>query len=211
MNIIWLGHGSFRIEIAGEVLLVDPWFTGNPVFPEDRKADAIAGATHILLTHCHFDHVADVLELASELKIPVVGQYDLMGYWAEAEGIETVGFNKGGTVMLGDVAVTMVNAVHSSSFGTPEGPKWVIFDPMASRMGRLCSKASSGPPTMKLKLPASAPAGPPETGASSIDKPWARAASARSLVLSTSMVEQSIRSVPGFAFGRTSVSCTSVT
>jgi len=124
MNIIWLGHGSFRIEIAGQVLLVDPWFTGNPVFPEDRKAEAVAEATHILLTHCHFDHVADVLDLAKDLGIPVVGQYDLMGYWAEAEGIETVGFNKGGTVHLGDVAVTMVNAVHSSSFGTSDGPKW---------------------------------------------------------------------------------------
>jgi len=124
MNIIWLGHGSFRIEIAGQVLLVDPWFTGNPVFPEDRKGDAIAGATHILLTHCHFDHVVDVLDLARDLGVPVVGQYDLMGYWAESEGIETVGFNKGGTVALGDVAVTMVNAVHSSSFGTANGPKW---------------------------------------------------------------------------------------
>jgi len=124
MNIIWLGHGSFRIEIAGQVLLVDPWFTGNPVFPEDRKEEAIAGATHILLTHAHFDHVADVLDLARKLKIPVVGQYDLMGFWEEHEHIQTVGFNKGGTVMLGEVAVTMVNAVHSSSFGTPDGPKW---------------------------------------------------------------------------------------
>ncbi|MFO7919686.1 metal-dependent hydrolase [Rhodobacteraceae bacterium W635] len=124
MNIIWLGHGSFRIEIAGQVLLVDPWFTGNPVFPEDRRDEATEGATHILLTHAHFDHVADTLELARKLKIPVVGQFDLMSYWEEHEQIQTIGFNKGGTVRLGDVAVTMVNAVHSSSFGTPDGPKW---------------------------------------------------------------------------------------
>ncbi len=124
MNIIWLGHGSFRIEVAGEVLLVDPWFTGNPVFPEDRKAEACEGATQILLTHCHFDHVVDVLDLAKSLNLPVVGQFDLMANWEESEGIATVGFNKGGTVMLGDVAVTMVNAVHSNSFGTPDGPKY---------------------------------------------------------------------------------------
>ncbi len=124
MNIIWLGHGSFRIEIAGQVLLVDPWFTGNPVFPEDRKAEAVEGATHILLTHAHFDHVADTLDLAREKRIPVVGQFDLMSFWQEHEHIETVGFNKGGTIHLGDVAVTMVNALHSSSFGTPDGPKW---------------------------------------------------------------------------------------
>ena len=63
MNIIWLGHGSFRIEAEGQVLLIDPWLTGNPVLPEDSHDAAIAGATHILLTHAHFDHVVDVLPL----------------------------------------------------------------------------------------------------------------------------------------------------
>lgn len=124
MNIIWLGHGSFRIEIGDQVLLLDPWFSGNPMFPEDRKEEATRGATHILLTHAHFDHVADTLDLAREAEIPVVGQFDLMSHWEENEGISVVGFNKGGTVTLGDVAVTMVNAVHSSSFGTPDGPRY---------------------------------------------------------------------------------------
>jgi L-ascorbate metabolism protein UlaG (beta-lactamase superfamily) len=121
MKLIWLGHGSFRLETEGQVLLIDPWLTGNPALPEDQKDAAIAGATHILLTHTHFDHVIDVLPLAKKLGVPVVGQYDLMGFWGETEGIDTVGFNKGGTVMLGDVAVSMVPASHSSTFSTPEG------------------------------------------------------------------------------------------
>ena len=121
MDIIWLGHGSFRIETAGQVLLIDPWLTGNPSLPEDQHDAAIAGATHILLTHTHFDHVVDVLPLAKKLGIPVVGQYDLMGYWGEAEGIDTVGFNKGGTVDLNGVKVSMVPASHSSTFSTPDG------------------------------------------------------------------------------------------
>lgn len=124
MNIIWLGHSGFRIEIAGQVLLVDPWMTGNPVFPAERRDEAIGGATHILLTHAHGDHSTDVLPVARELGIPVVGQYDVMSHWAETEGVETVGFNKGGTVKLGDVALTMVNAVHSSGFGAPDGPSY---------------------------------------------------------------------------------------
>lgn len=122
MKIIWLGHGSFRLEIEGQVLLVDPWLTGNPALPEDQHVAAVEGATHILLTHAHFDHVADVLPLARERKLPVVGQYDLMSYWEEHEHIQTIGFNKGGTVDLGGVKVTMVHAVHSSSFGTATGP-----------------------------------------------------------------------------------------
>ena len=121
MDIIWLGHGSFRIETGDKVLLLDPWLTGNPVLPEEQHDAAIAGATHILLTHTHFDHVVDVLPLARRLGVPVVGQYDLMGYWGEAEGIETVGFNKGGTVDLGGATLSMVPASHSSTFSTPDG------------------------------------------------------------------------------------------
>ena len=123
MKIIWLGHGSFRIEISDQVLLIDPWLTGNPVLPEDRQDEAVTGGTHLILTHAHFDHVADILPLARKLNIPVAGQYDLMAHWAEHEGIDTIGFNKGGTVSLGDVALSMVPASHSSTFATPDGPR----------------------------------------------------------------------------------------
>lgn len=123
MKIIWLGHGSFRIEIEDQVLLIDPWLTGNPVLPEDQHATAVKGATQLILTHAHFDHVADMLPLARKLKVPVVGQYDLMAYWEEHEHIQTVGFNKGGTVRLGKVALSMVPASHSSTFSTPDGPR----------------------------------------------------------------------------------------
>lgn len=123
MNIIWLGHASFRIESADQVLLVDPWLTGNPMLTEDQHEGALKGATHILLTHAHFDHSADIVDLAKRLNVPVVGQYDLMTHWSEAEGIETIGFNKGGTVDLDGIKVSMVAASHSSTFGTPEGLK----------------------------------------------------------------------------------------
>ncbi len=123
MKLIWLGHGSFRIETGEAVLLLDPWLTGNPMLSEDQHAAAITGATHILMTHAHFDHSVDVVRLAKELSVPVVGQYDVMGWWAESEGIKTIGFNKGGTVDLGAAQVSMVRAEHSSTFNSPDGPK----------------------------------------------------------------------------------------
>lgn len=122
MRIIWLGHSSFRIEWGGQTLLIDPWLTGNPMLTEDRHAEATQGATHILLTHAHFDHATDTLDLARKLEVPVVGQFDLMDHWAEHEGIETLGFNKGGTVDLNGLRVTMVHATHSSSFAGEKGP-----------------------------------------------------------------------------------------
>ena len=122
MNIIWLGHSGFRLEIEDAVILIDPWLSGNPMFPESRRAEAIAGATHVLLTHGHGDHTGDTLPIARELNIPVVGIYDLISSWQTHQGIEGIGFNKGGTVDLGGAKVTMVNATHSSSLEGNEGP-----------------------------------------------------------------------------------------
>lgn len=123
MKLIWMGHSSFRLEISGQTLLIDPWLTGNPMLPEARHEEAVTGATHILLTHAHFDHAGDVVALAQRLGVPVVGQYDLMSFWGETQAIETAGFNKGGTVDLDGIGVSMVNAQHSSSFATPDGPR----------------------------------------------------------------------------------------
>ncbi|WP_193142587.1 metal-dependent hydrolase [Meridianimarinicoccus sp. MJW13] len=124
MKITWLGHSGFRIEIGNQILLVDPWLDGNPAFPDDRRAETIAGATAILMSHGHFDHTGDMLEIARALEIPVVGSFDIVSHWEAAKDIHGVGFNKGGTVQLGDVKVTMVHAVHSSSLGTDHGPMY---------------------------------------------------------------------------------------
>lgn len=115
MNITWLGHSSFRIEIGGQVLLIDPWIEGNPVFPAGRRAEALDGATHILITHGHGDHASSTVSIAKELSIPVLCIHELAETWGPAEEIDVMGFGKGGTLSLGDVKVTMVNAVHSSS------------------------------------------------------------------------------------------------
>lgn len=114
MKITWLGHSGFRIEIEQAVLLVDPWLVGNPVFPKGREAEATAGATHILLTHGHGDHASNALAIAKDKGIPIACIHELSEIFG-AEGAETVGFGKGGTVDLGGVKVTMVNACHSAS------------------------------------------------------------------------------------------------
>ena len=122
MKVIPLGHSGFRIEIEDQILLIDPWLTGCPVFPEERRAEAITGATHVLVSHAHADHCGDAFKIAEELDIPAVGIYDHMGYVEETLGIKIIGFNKGGTVKLGQVAVTMVTAAHSSTYRTENGP-----------------------------------------------------------------------------------------
>ena len=120
MRLTWFGHASWRLEIENAVILIDPWL-GNPMFPQDRRAEAIAGATHILITHGHSDHAAEAVDLAKALNIPVVGIAELMSFWEARDGIQAIGFNKGGTVDLNAAKVTMVNAAHSSSFSGADG------------------------------------------------------------------------------------------
>ncbi|NUB46065.1 metal-dependent hydrolase [Fertoebacter nigrum] len=115
MKIIWLGHSGFRIEIENAVLLIDPWLTGNPMFPEARRAEALDGATHILLTHGHGDHAANALAIAKERGLQIACIHEIADWWGSTEGVQTLGFGKGGTINLNGAAVTMVNAVHSSS------------------------------------------------------------------------------------------------
>ncbi len=120
MQIIWLGHGAFRIEIEDQVLLVDPWLTGNPVLPEDQHDAAVAGATQMLITHGHGDHTADAVAISQKTGAPVSAIVELAGTLHGQGAIEGQSFNKGGTIRFGKVEVTMVPASHSSSMPVDE-------------------------------------------------------------------------------------------
>jgi L-ascorbate metabolism protein UlaG (beta-lactamase superfamily) len=116
MNIIWLGHGSFRIETGDQVLLIDPWLTGNPMLSEAQHDAAIAQATHILVTHAHFDHITDVVDVSKKTNAPVSGMYELAQFLHAGGAVEGQAFNMGGTIELGpDIHISMVPASHSSS------------------------------------------------------------------------------------------------
>jgi L-ascorbate metabolism protein UlaG (beta-lactamase superfamily) len=114
MKLTWLGHASWRIEIADQVLLIDPWLEGNPSFKGHDRAVALKSATTILITHAHGDHASEAEIIARELAIPIACIAELGDIW-ELAGLKTIGFNKGGTITLGEVKVTMVNAIHSST------------------------------------------------------------------------------------------------
>ena len=116
VKITWLGHSGFKIQYKDTAFLIDPWFTGNPMFPIDERNNVVEGCDFILLSHAHSDHSADSIEIAKEKDIPIVGIYDLMQFYERSHEVKTTGFNKGGTISLGEINITMVSASHSSSF-----------------------------------------------------------------------------------------------
>jgi L-ascorbate metabolism protein UlaG (beta-lactamase superfamily) len=124
MQIIWLGHGSFRIEIGDQVLLIDPWLNGNPMMEGQDHDAAVNGATQILVTHGHFDHTTDVVEISKKTGAPVSGMVELAKMLHAEGAVEGTGFNKGGTVGFGDVRVAMVPASHSSSMAVGDATRY---------------------------------------------------------------------------------------
>ncbi len=120
INLTWLGHSCFRIETpAGKSLVVDPWLAQNPATPDDMKDQPAMDS--LLLTHGHFDHIGDAVTLAKKYNPKIVGIYELC-MWMQTKGAKQVlPMNKGGSQMVDDVMVTMVNAQHSCGIQEDDG------------------------------------------------------------------------------------------
>ncbi|MFL1874220.1 metal-dependent hydrolase [Hansschlegelia beijingensis] len=112
MRITWYGHSAFKLEFASSTVLIDP-FLENGTFHGD-KTDATKGTTHILLTHGHYDHVGETVEIAKRTGATVVADFDL-AQWIGGQGVEKLEpMNTGGSIELGGFRVTMTQALHSS-------------------------------------------------------------------------------------------------
>ncbi len=121
-TITWLGHSTMRLVLEDErVIFVDPWLAENPACPDEFKQPDRCDL--ILLTHGHFDHVADVGTLIERFNPKVVGNYDLCAALQHTLGAGNFcGMNTGGMQELDDVRVSLTQAFHSSALSGPNGP-----------------------------------------------------------------------------------------
>ncbi len=118
LEITWLGHGTFQFRLeTGEVILMDPWLQ-NPTYPKGHSLDRVDA---LLITHGHFDHIHDAVQVAKQFKPKVIAIYET-AQWLGSKGVENVSpMNKGGTQDAGPVKVTMTHAEHSSGITEDEG------------------------------------------------------------------------------------------
>lgn len=112
LRFTWLGHASFKITSpGGKEILIDPWVFGNPACPDQEKK--IDRLDLMLITHGHFDHIADAVELGKSFSPNVVSIYET-SHWLQSKGVmNTLPMNKGGSQVVDGIKVTMVHADHS--------------------------------------------------------------------------------------------------
>jgi L-ascorbate metabolism protein UlaG (beta-lactamase superfamily) len=119
-QITWLGHATVLVQTAaGTNILIDPFIAQNPKYPTAFSLPS--EIQYILLTHGHGDHISDAVPVAQKHGSTVVAIHELAAYVAGKGAANTIGMNLGGTVQLGDVAATMVEAKHSSAAQDEQG------------------------------------------------------------------------------------------
>ncbi|MFW7348950.1 MULTISPECIES: metal-dependent hydrolase [unclassified Pigmentiphaga] len=121
-EVVWLGQSAFKITTPqGKVIVTDPWLKTNPLTPERyKRPDAFDRIDVLLVSHGHFDHIADAAALAQRHDVPVRAPGDLnqtLTTLAVLPPRLLPRMNKGGTIEPAPgIKVTAVRAEHSSIY-----------------------------------------------------------------------------------------------
>lgn len=130
MEITYYGHSCFAISFNGTTLLLDPFIS-----PNELASHIDIGAIkphYILLSHAHWDHIADCVTVAKQSNATVIANWEIHE-WLQNQGVSTHPMNTGGKWDFGSFKVKCVVAQHSSSLpqgaygGNPMG--FIIYTP----------------------------------------------------------------------------------
>jgi L-ascorbate metabolism protein UlaG (beta-lactamase superfamily) len=122
VTITWYGQAATTITYNENVLLIDPWFKGNPVSP--IKPEDLKRVDTVAVTHGHFDHFGDCLEICKNFDAKLICTPEIAWY-ADGKGIsrgsQALPLGFGGQLTVGEFTLAMVRAVHPSAL---YGDEW---------------------------------------------------------------------------------------
>ena len=117
MKVTYYGHSCFAVETAGRTLLFDPFITPNELA---RNIDVNqVHADFVLISHGHFDHLADAVAIVKRTGALVISNYEIT-VWLGQQGVsKTHPLNHGGGAPFDFGRAKFTPAIHSS--GLPDG------------------------------------------------------------------------------------------
>lgn len=86
VSVTWHGHSTLSMDVSGTKVLIDPFFTDNPLCNVDADQTS---ADYILITHGHGDHVGDAVSIAKRCDSLVISNFEICS-WIAAQGHENV-------------------------------------------------------------------------------------------------------------------------
>jgi L-ascorbate metabolism protein UlaG (beta-lactamase superfamily) len=112
-TITWLGHATWLIQTSEHTIVLDPFLDDNPA--ASCKAKDIR-ADYVLVSHGHFDHIADAATImANNKQATLISNYEIATWFAAKHNTEnTIGMNLGGSTPTAFGRVKMTIAWHSS-------------------------------------------------------------------------------------------------
>lgn len=128
-HVQYYGHSAVKIETpSGGVILIDPWLKA-PTNPDKESIAKLGRVDYILLTHGHFDHVGNTVEIGKKTGAELITNSDLARNMMAVEGYPkdkaTKQGNLGGTIALpkAGARVTFVRAIHSGNLLLSKPPE----------------------------------------------------------------------------------------
>jgi L-ascorbate metabolism protein UlaG (beta-lactamase superfamily) len=123
VKITWYGQAATTITCNENVLLIDPWFEGNPVSP--IKSGDLKRVDYVAITHGHFDHFGDCLEICKRFDAKLISTPEIAWY-ADSKGIprstQALPLGYGGELTVGAFTLAMVQAIHPTAL---YGEEWL--------------------------------------------------------------------------------------
>jgi L-ascorbate metabolism protein UlaG (beta-lactamase superfamily) len=120
-KLTWHGHSCFTLTTDdGTLVMIDPWLNENP--KSDIKTSDVEALDYILVSHGHFDHFADCVELAKQTGATVVSTFELVSFVGTQGHEKGHGMNIGGGYQFPFGRVKLTPALHTGSVaGDDEG------------------------------------------------------------------------------------------
>ena len=121
-EITWYGHSAFKISAPQAHVLIDPFFTPA----SGVTVESLGPVDMLLVTHDHGDHVGEAVNICRKTGAMLGAIVGTAGKLAEdgvpeAQILNGIGFNMGGTMEHKGIKATMTQAFHSSDSGAPAG------------------------------------------------------------------------------------------